>query len=312
MTTSPSIRALLADIGPRWAQNIPAHVREVVAAYGPELARVPRTGVTLTRDLRYGDHERQCVDVFAPARSDTPRPVVVFVHGGAFVDGHRNRSPEVYANVLYYFARHGYVGVNVEYRLAPEFRYPRGTEDVAAAIAWVKREIGAFGGDPDCVFLAGHSAGAAHAASYAYDRRFHLDAGVGLRGLIVISGRVRADNGPDNPNAAKVEAYYGRDASTYDDASALTHVYPGCVPTFIAFAEYENPLIDRYCIELAARIASFERRAPRMHYARSHNHTSIVAHLNTDDDALGAEIRSFITLHANGISPPTDLQSTPV
>jgi acetyl esterase/lipase len=49
-------------------------------------------------------------------------PVVLFVHGGAFVRGDKDVTGEVYANVCYYFARHGYLGVNVEYRLAPDRR----------------------------------------------------------------------------------------------------------------------------------------------------------------------------------------------
>lgn len=66
------------------------------------------------------------------------------------------------------------------------------------------------------------------------------------------------------------------------------------VPTFIAFAEYENPLIDLYCTELAFRLATAKRRAPPLLRLRGHNHSSIVAHFNTAEDLLGREVLHFI------------------
>ncbi|AOB31589.1 hypothetical protein AKI39_14190 [Bordetella sp. H567] len=288
-----SLRQLLADIGPVWGQDVANNVRRIVDAYTPILAHASKDGVEMVRDLPYGDDERQRLDIYTPRREGR-RPVVLFLHGGAFVDGHRDRSPEVYANVLYYFARQGCVGVNVEYRLAPAHTYPSGTLDVAGAVAWARRHIARYGGDPEQIYLMGHSAGAAHAASYAYDRRHQPAQGHGLRGLIVVSGRVRAENVAENPNARKVEAYYGGDATRYDDVSPVTHVDAQSPPTMVAFAEYENPLIDLYCLELASRLAVAKRQAPRMAYARGHNHTSIIAHFNTAEDWLGKEIMAFI------------------
>ncbi|HTJ99468.1 MAG TPA: alpha/beta hydrolase [Bordetella sp.] len=294
-----SLWRLLADVGPRWAQDVPGNVRRMVDAFSPLLAHAPKDGVQVVTDLAYGEDPRQQLDVFTTGRSGA-RPVVLFLHGGAFVDGHRNRSDEIYANVLYYFARQGCVGVNMEYRLAPANVYPSGTLDVAAAVEWVRRHIGDYGGDPQQIYLMGHSAGAAHAASYAYDRRYQPADGPGLAGLIVVSGRVRADNGADNPNARKVEAYYGTDASRYDDCSPVSHVDADSVPTMVAFAEYENPLIDLYCLELAHRLAVAKRRAPRVAYARGHNHTSIIAQFNTAEDRLGTEIMAFMRDRAQG------------
>ena len=222
--------------------------------------------------------------------------MLMFVHGGAFVDGHRNRTPEIYSNVLYYFARNGVVGVNVEYRLAPEFRYPSGSKDVGYAVQWVQANIGKFGGDPYRIFLVGHSAGAAHAASYAYDRRLQPPGGPGLSGLIVLSGRVRAEMLPENPNSRKVEAYYGADSAVHEDASAVSHVCSESIPTMIAVAEYENPLLDVHCAELFHRLAVAKRCAPRFVWLAGHNHTSAIAHFNTAEERLGLEMLEFLKL----------------
>lgn len=265
----------------------------MVERFSAVLASAPKDAIEVESDLAYGTHARQCLDVFRPAGGHG-MPVLLFVHGGAFVDGHRNRTEQVYANVLHYFSRHGVLGMNVEYRLAPEFPYPSGSEDVRLAVAWARENAARFGGDPGKIFLMAHSAGAAHAGSYAYDARFQPAEGPGIAGLVVVSGRVRADALPENPNARKVEAYYGSDASLYDERSVVHHVNERSVPTMIAFAEFENPLIDLYCTELAFRLAAVKRRSPPLLRLARHNHTSIVAHFNTEEDFLGREILDFV------------------
>jgi len=184
----------------------------------------------------------------------------------------------------------------MEYRLAPEHRYPAGSQDVAAAVQWTRRHIGEHGGDPGRIFLIGHSAGAAHAGSYAYDRRLQPASGPGIAGLVVLSGRVRAEMLPENPNAPKVEAYYGPDPAAHADASPVTHVSADSVPTMIGVGEYENPLLDVHCAELGHRLAAAKRRASRFVWLAGHNHTSVIAHFNTAEERLGREILEFIRL----------------
>ena len=286
----------MAELGPAWAGDVSGNVRRMIEAFDPVLARCPKAGVDLRRDLPYGPHPAHVLDLYRP-RGASGVPVVVFVHGGAFVDGLKDRSPEVYANVGYWFARHGIACVNMEYRLAPMARYPAGTEDVAAACRWVSDHAHETGVDRRRIVVFGHSAGGAHAASCAYGAPGSGPAPP-LAGLIVVSGRVRADNRPDNPNARKVEAYYGSDASLYDERSAVGHADPA-VPAFIGFAEFENPLIDGYCLELAHRLAVGRGRAPRVMQLLGHNHTSIVAHLNTAERQLGDALLAFV----GGLSP---------
>jgi acetyl esterase/lipase len=284
----------MASVGPRWLTDVPGHVKLMVEEFSKVHRSAPEDGVAARRDLSYGPHERQTFDVFSPPAGGRNRPAVLFVHGGAFVDGHRNRTPEIYSNVTRYFARHGMVGINIGYRLAPDAGYPEATRDIAQVVTWTREHATELGVDPGRIFLMGHSAGGAHAASYAYDKRLHEEDGPGLAGLIVISGRVRADNLPENPNARKVEAYYGTDASRYDDVSPVSHVNAQSVPTFIAWGEYENALIDVYCAELTHGLGVAKRRTPPIVWLKGHNHTSMIGHINTAEDALGAAMRSFI------------------
>lgn len=300
-----SLRELMAEIGPKWGSDVPGHVRLMMEGFSQILADAPKRA-EVTRNVAYGEHPRQVLDVYAP-RTGSRAPVVMFVHGGAFVDGDKDRSTEIFSNVCWYFARHGIVGINVEYRLAPEFRFPRGTEDMAASIAWARAHVGRLGGDPERIFLMGHSAGGAHCAHYAYDRRFHPEGGSGLAGLIVVSGRVRAETLAENPNARKVEAYYGNEPARLEEGSAVTYVGADSVRTMIAIAEFDNPLLDVHCAELFYRLAAAKRRAPPMVHLAGHNHTSIVAHINTADDRLGRAILDFVA--GGRPSPPLERKS---
>ena len=201
------LRALMAEIGPQWSPRL--HVKLMVERFSEVLKASPKDGMTVRRDIAYGDHPRQMIDVYLPADGKTSRPAVLFVHGGAFLDGHRNRSGQIYSNVTTYFARHGVVGINIGYRLADDTGYPGATQDIARVVEWTHAHAAEIGVDPSRIFLMGHSAGAAHAGSYAYDKRLQPAGGPAIAGFLAISGRVRAENLPENPNGHKVVTYYG-------------------------------------------------------------------------------------------------------
>ena len=290
----PELRNLMAKVGPTWRDSVTSNVELMINQFSEVLKTSPRDGVTVHRDIAYGDHPRHAFDVFVPDHAARPMPVVLFVHGGAFVSGHRNRTDQIYSNVMYYLARRGIAGVNVGYRLANDVSYPAATEDIATVVQWVHARTGDYGIDPGRIFLMCHSAGAAHAGSYAYDPRFRPAQGNLLAGMIVVSGRVRADNLAENPNARKVELYYGRDAMTLDAVSPVSHIDRNSVPTFVAWAEFENPLIDVYCAELVYRLAHAKRKAPPSMWLAGHNHTSSIGQIGTSDDALGQAIVRFV------------------
>ncbi|SJZ39118.1 Acetyl esterase/lipase [Enhydrobacter aerosaccus] len=286
-----ALRAALAEIGPRWASDIAFYSQRTKDAYDPVLARAPKADIAVTRDVAYGDHARQVLDIFRPVDAKTA-PVVVFVHGGAFVRGAKRTTDELYDNVLYWFARQGFVGVNIEYRLAPEAAYPAGAHDLALALDWVQRHIGSHGGNPGRVLLIGHSAGGTHVASYACDPALGY-LGRHVSAVVLISARLRADQSPVNPNAMGVRAYFGDDSSLYDIRSPVSHATHCHLPVLVAAAEFENPLLDVYALEFAHRLAQARGRAPRFVQMKGHNHMSIVAHFNTEEETLGRIILDF-------------------
>lgn len=295
----PADAAALRAMGPVWAEDINRHREQVVAAYTPLLAATGRQGIRVDAGLAYGAHPRQRLDICRSAATpEQGAPVAVFVHGGAFMRGNMNSNAEIYSNVTRYIARHGYVAVNLEYRLAPEAPFPGGADDVAQALDWLRAHIGAYGGNPRHMVLIGHSAGGAHAASHVLNIGAAADAGPtrrhGLSGLVLISARLRADALPTNPNAAGVRAYWGEDASRYALLSPVTHAARLDLPTLVAIAEYENPHLDAYGAEFFHR--ALQAGVPGLRFVQvpGHNHTSIVAHLDTADRSFGPALIDFL------------------
>ena len=119
-------------------------------------ARPSRHGIAVDRDVFYGPDRRwHRLDVYRPVHRPGPWPVVFYVHGGGF----HLLSKDTHWLMGLVFARHGYLVVNISYRLAPEHPYPAALEDTCAAYRWLAARIGELGGDPERVAVAGESAG---------------------------------------------------------------------------------------------------------------------------------------------------------
>jgi triacylglycerol lipase len=123
----------------------------------------PYAGVKVARP-KYRPDERNALTC-SPRGASGARPVLIFVHGGGFVRGSK-RAPgsPFYDNIMLWAVKNGMVGVNMTYRLAPAHPWPAGQEDIRDAIRWVGANIASHGGDPNRVYLMGHSAGASHVA----------------------------------------------------------------------------------------------------------------------------------------------------
>jgi acetyl esterase/lipase len=121
------------------------------------LAQAPSLpeGTKLLRDLAYvpGGHERQKLDLYLPAKAEGKLPVVVWVHGGGWEGGNKDRCPAVP------FVPRGYAVASLNYRLSQHAPFPAQIEDCKSAIRWLRAHAAEYHLDPDRFGVWGASAG---------------------------------------------------------------------------------------------------------------------------------------------------------
>ncbi|MDE1151639.1 MAG: alpha/beta hydrolase [Micavibrio sp.] len=148
---------------------------------------VPANGYTVHKNLAYGTDPRQKLDVYTP---DAPNPngcTVLFIYGGRWEDGDK----ELYKFVGQALTTKGCVTAVADYRVYPKAKYPAFVEDSARAFVWLHTHAREYGGNPNSLFIAGHSAGAYNAVMVAVHPRYLKEAGGQrrwIRGVIGISG----------------------------------------------------------------------------------------------------------------------------
>jgi acetyl esterase/lipase len=288
------LQETLARIGPTFQKDVRKAIPATIQAFQPVLKAAPKDGVTVVRDQAYGEHPRQILDVYQPT-AQNGAPVVIFVHGGAYVAGDKDGAGEAYGNVALWFARQGMLGINATYPLAPAAKWPSGAKSVGAMVAWATANAMRFGGDPNRIILIGHSAGATHVAGYVFDKSLQPSGGPRIAGAVLISGRYRINFNPADPNGRNMQAYFGDDASRYADRSPITHIRDGLpVPVFVVIAQYDNPGLDVTGAQLFSALCERDGVCPRFVRLNQHNHLSEVLAFNTPDEYLGREILDFI------------------
>ncbi len=280
----PAIAAVLHEIGPK------IDGRRTTALYAPLQPKEPYQNVVLTRDVSYGPHERNVLDIFVAPRTDrkSRKPVVVFIHGGGFAAGskHSPNSP-FYDNVGLWAAAHELVGITINYRLAPRFQYPSGVEDLRRVVDWLHAHIKEYGGDPKKVFLWGHSAGAAHTADYLADAANH-------RRNPAVAGAILTSGFYDLGDTVSVwKSYYGEDVSKYKERSSLYGLTKSAVALLVTDAELDPAAFRPESDKLAQARAKAGRPVERVHLS-DHSHLSELFAVNTSDVTLSGPVLEFI------------------
>ncbi len=123
----------------------------------PREAGRERAGFDVLRDIEYvpEGHERQKLDLYLPKETETKasRPLIVWVHGGAWLAGSKDRCPAVR------FTREGFAVASINYRLSQHATFPAQIQDCKAAIRWLRAHAGTYAYDPNRIGVWGASAG---------------------------------------------------------------------------------------------------------------------------------------------------------
>ena len=254
--------------------------------------RSERHEVEVVGNLRYADDglldisSKHWLDVYRPKDADHA-PVLIFIHGGAWRLGDKSLHP----NVGQTFAQRGIVTVSVNYALAPFGKHPDQVHDAARAFEWVKKNIAKYGGDPDDVFLSGHSAGGHLAALLVLNDKYLKERGYSqkdVRGLIGLSGLYRvAGTGP------VFVGIFDNNEETIRDASPVMHVDDHQPPVLLFTAQLDIAGLDGLAVEFDEALR--QHHSP-VKFVRVPNrtHESEIYLIGTDGDPVTAEMTAFI------------------
>ncbi len=259
------------------------------AAYAPLHTLMPVDGIGVERDVAYGPHALNKLDVFfSDPDKGAGKPVVVFAHGGGFTGGSKHRDGSfTYDHMMMWLVENGIVGVNIDYRLAPDDPFPAAQEDLAAAIQWTNENIAQYGGDLEKIVLSGQSAGASLVGNHIGLAQFHGPDGIGVVAAHMSSGQFEV-TGPS--------PYYGDDPATFAERSSFQGIVDSGLPLMINRAELDPPDIAEQSDKLNAALCA-AGRCPVFVLSADHNHNSQLYALGTDDTIISTPLLAFIRAH---------------
>ena len=239
-------------------------------------------------NLPYGPDARHRVDLFTPeTASSSPRPVVVVLHGGAWIAG----SKDSYDDVGSWLAAHGCVAVVASYRLFPAVTYPAFVDDGAAAFAWAKANAADFGGDPNRVFLLGHSAGAHIAALVALEPRYLSRHGLDstdLAGVIGVSGPYGLGLARLLPVGTAIDGW-----EEMMEARPLAAVREGAPPMLLVAGSLDAIALPREARTFATALRA-EGNVAQLIVVPGFGHVTVLWHLTWRDPIPGSAGRAIL------------------
>lgn len=249
-------------------------------------------GIEAVADIEYTagpaeDAEKHKLDIYRRAGA-SKRPVLVFIHGGAWVRGDRKQYPFLGNR----FAKEGAVVVVPSYRLAPKHKFPSQAEDAAAALNWVVRNIEKYGGDPSRIILAGHSAGGHLTALLMTNPRFLAAHGLkpgAVKQVAPLSG-VYDLTGLEGRSQSRV---FPQDEPSLIDASPVKHVRRGLPPFHISYCQWDYAILPQQARDFHAALQQAGAKTELI-YVPGENHISEMTSLVKPGDPTSAMVVRLI------------------
>ncbi|MDA0589460.1 MAG: alpha/beta hydrolase [Planctomycetota bacterium] len=263
---------------------------------------------TVKRNIAYANpaQERQVLDIYTPEKpGDQKRPVVFWIHGGGWQQGDKS-SVQLKPKV---FVDRGFVFVSTNYRLLPHVEMDVLIRDVAMSLGWVHKNISGHGGDPNRIFVMGHSAGAQLAALLCVDDRYlkaHRVPFDVLKGCVPVDGDtfdlpaiIMTAELTQTLHGLPLPTYghrvkFGNDPQKHIDFSAVTHVAKGkSIPPFLILHVAGHPNTTAQARRLGAVLTS-SGIPNKVFGARETTHNKLNADLGLPDDPATKELFEFV------------------
>lgn len=266
----------------------------VVAAYMERafaLSRAAVEHVDARFDIVYGPEPRHQLDIYLPKSAPLKNaPVLMFIHGGRWRAGYKEWNGLLAPAVTAFPA----ILVSPRYGLSPQFRFPTPLHDVLGALGWLHKTIADYGGNPDRVFVGGHSAGGHLAALATVRRDLHGEFGLpteAIRGCFPMSGTMNFDFAEVLPGSEEEEIrnILLADPQQAPLASPLRYAEGTRTPFFISYGEHDFPRVIATGEEMLGALRTQPCRLDRLVFADA-------GHFDTHIDVARAESRWYATV----------------
>lgn len=238
--------------------------------------------VSKTKNVTYSAAHNLQLDVYAPRKIKEPKKILIFVHGGNWVHGKKSIYPFFGKGM----ARKGVIGVVINYRLSPAANYEGMATDVAEAVKWVKDNCPSFGGDPDNIYISGHSAGAQLAALVATDTSYVEKLGMKnpIKGTVLIDAfgldMYRYFSLSQNEKDTMYRRVFSDDPSTWKKASPAHHLNKNMPPFIIFVGGKTYPVIRQINEEFYAAVTKYQPATPFIIVKRKRHVSMIFQFIN--------------------------------
>lgn len=266
-----------------------------------------RRGPVKETDLAYvtSGSPQQQLDLYLPDSKGFP--TILFVHGGSLTSEDRKDAP--YPMIGEAFQKAGLGCAVINYRLGPENRWPAQPEDVVAALAWLKKNIAARGGDPGKIFLVGHSSGALLVALVSSDEKYLKKFGLSLKdiaGCVPMGSMLKHELNVTymvGTSPERVKQAFERQAylqifgspEVFNDASPYRHISKQAPPFLILVAEaerYEPPILSQAEEFVAA--AKQAGASAEVEVLKDRTHRTTINKMTEPDDPTLSRILRFV------------------
>lgn len=207
----------------------------VLTVICPTSCAAVKTAFKYDNAVNYREGEKSCVMDIASPSGAKDLPVIVWFHGGGLTGGCHEVPQELLDGSC--------VVMGVEYRLSPKVSVPEIIDDAAAAVAWAFAHASEYGGSPEKIYIAGHSAGGYLVDMIGLDRHWLAAYGVdadSLAAIVPYSGQVITH--------FELRRSRGIDPLTpvIDEYAPLYHVRGDCAPVLVISGDAETELYGRY------------------------------------------------------------------
>ncbi len=258
------------------------------------------TRAKVVRDLSYKpdaatdyEKERCKLDVYL-ASGDAPsegHPALVWFHGGGIKNG--EKDTEIAQLVATALAGDGMVVMSANYRLSPKVKFPAYLDDAAASVAWALEHAADYGGDPERVYVSGHSAGGYLTAMVGLDPRYLSAYGQSLdklAGIVPVSGQMITHS------TVREERGISRVTPLIDEAAPCFYARNDTPPVLLLAGGDDMPARVEENALCAAFMKAAKNERVTLLVVPGRNHREIAAQIGTPGDPAREAILKFVGL----------------